>query len=204
MGTLLIRTTRYGVLLLCALGLPLMIGSYPLLTLWLGREYARHSMEFLIALALGNVIRQLGYPYALMVVATGNQRLATIAPIAEALINFALSIWLAQRLGAIGVAYGTVLGACAGVTAHLLFSLRFTQPSIRVPRLRLLLNGIGRPLLCAVPSIVLIPAWHAYAILPMSLPALVLWAGTTLLIAWQGGMDAGERRQVLVRIRRFV
>ncbi len=204
MGELLVRTTRYGVLLLCALGLPLMLGSYPLLTLWLGRTYAAHSMPFLIALVLGNVIRQFGYPYALMVVATGNQRLATISPVSEAIINFALSVWLAHRLGAIGVAYGTVLGACAGLAAHLLFSMRFTQPTIRVPRVHLLLAGFGRPLLCVLPSLLLLPAWRAYTLLPMRLPLLALWAVSTFTIAWTLGANRTERGQLLTGLRRLI
>ena len=204
MGTLLIRLTRYGVLLLCALGLPLMIGSYPLLTLWLGRSYAAKSMQFLIVLVAGNMIRQFGYPYALMVVATGNQRLATIAPVSEAIINFGLSIWLAHWLGALGVAYGTVLGSIAGLFAHIVFSMHFTQPSIRLQRMRLLVEGLGRPLLCIFPSLLLLPAWHSYRIFPMSMPLLVLWTITTAGLAWVFGINQSERYQVLSRIRRLV
>jgi O-antigen/teichoic acid export membrane protein len=204
MGVLLIRITRYGVLLLCALGLPLMVGSYPILSLWLGRNYAAHSMQFLIVLVAGNMIRQFGYPYALMVVATGNQRLATIAPVSEAIINFSLSVWLAHRMGAIGVAYGTVLGSLAGLFAHIAFSMHFTQATISLQRTRLLIEGFGRPLLCILPTLLLIPAWHGAQILPMKIPFLALWAVTTAGIAWTVGVNRDERHQALSRIRRLV
>ena len=159
-GDLCIKTTRYCVLLLCLLGLPLFFGAYPLLSLWVGKRYAVQSALYLEVLVLGNVVRQLAFPYILVVVATGKQHLATIGAIVEACVNVALSIWLVQRIGTVGVAVGTLGGAFVGLGMHLLVSIPRTQAAIFMQRSRFLLQGILRPFLMVVPSFFLYPFWR--------------------------------------------
>ena len=118
-GELVIRVTRYCTLLLCLLGLPILFGAYPLLSLWVGHEYAIRSALYLEILVIGNVVRQLTCPYVLVVVATGSQHLATISAIAEAAVNILVSVLLVTRMGAVGVAIGTLAGAFVGVGMHL-------------------------------------------------------------------------------------
>src|SRR3984957_18253364 len=74
-GDLCTKIARYCTLLLCLLGLPLVFGAYPLLSLWVGKQYATQSALYLEVLVLGNVVRQLVLPYILIVVATGKQHL---------------------------------------------------------------------------------------------------------------------------------
>ena len=202
MGELTINTTRYCALLLCLVGLPLVLGAYPLLKLWVGHDYAIRSALFLQILVLGNAIRQLGYPYSLVVVATGKQHLATIAGVTEAIVNTSVSIYLVQRIGAVGVAIGTLVGAFVSLGLHLLVSMRFTRSAITMSRRLFVLEGLLRPSLCALPSILLIPAWKASTMLPVSPFWLAMWALATLGIAWFIGITKGERsslRKILLR-----
>ena len=195
-GVLTLRSTRYCALIISLFGLPLCFGAYPLLKLWLGREYAIHSAIFLQMLILGNAIRQLGLPYSLAVVATGKQHLATIAGVAEALTNICVSLYLVQRVGAIGVAIGTVVGAFVSVALHLGLSMKYTQSTIRVSRRSFVLKGLIPPLLCTLPSLFAIPVWNSSATLPWSAPWLIILCVTTLLIAWQIGLMPGDRSQL--------
>jgi O-antigen/teichoic acid export membrane protein len=195
-GQLMIQTTRYCALLNCMFGLPLAFGAYTVLKLWIGRSYAIHSVLFVQVLILGNAIRQLGYPYSLAVIATGKQHLATIAGIAEAVVNICVSLYLVQRIGAVGVAIGTVVGAFVSVGLHLTLSMKYTQSAIAVSRRSFVMQGILRPLLCTTPSLLLIPTWNRFAMLPWSIPWLVLWSTTTLLIAWQIALTETDRRRV--------
>lgn len=188
--------TRYCTLLLSLFGLPLVFGAYPVLKLWIGRSYATQSIYFLQVLILGNVIRQLGYPYSLAVIATGKQHLATIAAIAEALVNICVSLYLVQRIGAVGVAIGTVIGALVSMGLHLTLSMRYTQSAIAISRRNFVIQGILRPLLCTTPSLLLIPAWNRFAMLPWSIPWLVAWSTATLLIAWQVALTETDRRRI--------
>jgi O-antigen/teichoic acid export membrane protein len=205
-GRLMIEATRYCTLLLCLFGLPLAFGAYPVMKLWIGRSYAVQSIYFLQILILGNVIRQLAYPYSLAVIATGKQHLATIAAVAEALVNVCVSLYLVQKIGAAGVAFGTVIGAFVSVGLHLTVSMKYTQSAIGISRRNFVLQGILRPLLCTVPSVLLIPVWNRFAMLPWNMPWLVAWATATLLITWQVALTAADRRRVsmaLSKLTRF-
>jgi len=202
-GKLTIESTRYCTLLLTLIGLPLAFGAYPLLQLWVGHSYATQSVSFLQILILGNVIRQLGYPYSLAVIATGKQHLATIAAVAEATANICVSLYLVQRIGAIGVAIGTVCGAFVSIALHLTLSMRYTQSAIAISRRSFVMRGVVRPLLCLIPSLLLIPTWNRFAMLPWSIPWLGGWSTATLLIAWQVALTETDRKRVITTLSRL-
>lgn len=202
-GELTIRATRYCALLVGAFGVPLVFGAYPLLKLWVGRNYALQSALFLQLLVLGNSIRQLGYPYSLVVVATGKQHLATIAAVAEAIVNVSVSIYLVQRIGAAGVAIGTIVGAFISVGLHLALSMRLTQSSIALSRRRFLLQGIFRPLLCVVPAVILIPMWKKFDVFPIGVPWMLSGAVACICVAWFVGLTGEERSRLRGRISRL-
>jgi len=56
MGELLSRLTRYSTVLLLLCGLPMMLGGYWILSLWVGAAYAAHTIAFLRVLLLANII----------------------------------------------------------------------------------------------------------------------------------------------------
>jgi O-antigen/teichoic acid export membrane protein len=205
-GDICIRMTRYCALLLCLVGLPLVFGSYPLLHLWLGKRYgyAAQSAVYLQVLVLGNVVRQLVLPYILAVVATGKQHLATIAAIAEAAVNLVVSIWLVQKIGAVGVAVGTLVGAFVSFSVHLLVSMRFTQPTILMSRWRFLVQGVLRPLLILMPSLLLYPFWRKLNMLPLPPALLAVWTVATAAIAWWVALTAEDRQTGGVLLRRVL
>jgi len=203
MGELCIKTTRYCSLSLCLMALPLFFGAYPLLSLWVGHSYAARSAVYLEVLVVGNMIRQLAYPYIIGVVATGNQHLATIAAVAEALVNLSLSIWLVQKMGAIGVAVGTLVGALVSVSVHLVVSMGLTQSSLLIPRSRFLLQGLLRPLLTITPSLFLYAWWKQSDMLPAAPAVLALWIVLTGGIAWRVGLNSEERGELKRRFTRL-
>ena len=194
-GDLVVKVTRFCSLLICLLGLPLFLGAYPLLKLWVGHAYAIRSALFLEVLVLGNAIRMIGYPYALVVVATGKQRLATIAAVAEAVVNVTLSIYLVQRIGALGVAIGTCVGALISIGVHLSVSMKLTRSTILISRRCFLSEAVLRPLSCIIPSLLLFPLWRRFAMPPASLPWLAIWTLLTFGIAWLVGLKPAERQE---------
>jgi O-antigen/teichoic acid export membrane protein len=153
---------------------------------------------------VANVVRQLAYPYALMVVGLGQQRFATVSPVLEAIINLTCSILLARRYGAIGVAAGTLIGAFAGVIAHLLISMPRTRATVAVVRIELIREGVMRPLISFLPLLLCLPFWQRFSFLPLPVPALALWAIATASILWWVGLAANDRRQMTRMMRRAV
>jgi O-antigen/teichoic acid export membrane protein len=143
-------------------------------------------------------------PYILAVVATGRQHLATIAGVAEAGVNIVLSIWLVQRIGAVGVAVGTLVGAFVSFGVHLFVSMRYTQPTILIPRTRFVLQGVGRALLIIAPSLFLYPFWTKLNMLPAPPAVLALWIVATAAIAWWVALTAGDRGELRAGLLRLV
>ena len=159
MGGLLERITRYNTIALLLAGLPLVVFAYPILRLWVGSDYALHTVAYLRILVTANVVRNLCAPYAMMVTATASQKSVIAAAVCEAVVNLGSSVYLAWRFGAIGVAIGTLLGACVSVFVHFLLSMKLTRPAISVSRLQLSLRGILGPCIIALPSLLLVPHW---------------------------------------------
>ena len=203
-GDLLIRVTRYCTVLLCLFGSTLLFAAYPLLSLWVGHDYAVQSVLYLEILVLGNVLKQLTYPYALVVVATGKQHLATIAAITEAVVNVVVSVLLVRRIGAVGVAIGTLVGAFFSLGMHLAVSMHYTQSTISIRRSRFALQGLLRPLLSLAPSLLLYPFWRRFNMLPANPALLALWGALTLAIAWRIGLTLEDRREVINTVSRLV
>jgi O-antigen/teichoic acid export membrane protein len=148
-------------------------------------------------------VRQFISPYILIVVATGRQHLGVVAAIAEACVNIVLSIWLVQKIGAVGVAIGTLVGAFVGVGIHVVVSMHLTQSTIQLQRRRFLSQGLFRPLLMIIPSLFLYPFWRQLSMLPAQPAIIALWVLLTLGLGWTVGLrpeDRLEARIVLARL----
>lgn len=202
-GEIVIRVTRYCTLFICLLGLPLLVGGYPLLKLWVGQDYAMRSTLFLEILLVGNAVRMLCYPYALAVMATGTQHLATFSAIAEASVNFALSLYLVQRLGAVGVAIGTLAGAFVSLGVHVFISMRLTRSTALISRRRFGIEGLLRPWACTIPTLLLLPFWKSVPANIIRPGYAAIWAVSTLVIAWSVGLERGDKDIVRGTLTRF-
>jgi len=197
MGDILARTTRYCTIFLLLLGLPLMVCGLPILRLWVGPAYALETFPYLRILVLANVIRNLCAPYATMVAAMGKQATATAAAMCEAIVNLGSSLYLAQRFGAIGVAYGTVLGSLVSVSIHFAVTMHFTHEVLSISRTRLLLKGLLRPAIAIVPSILILPVWWSTTGVDRNPPIVIIWIASTLLLVWLGGLTQQERKNLM-------
>jgi len=202
MGQVLYRGTRYAIALLLVTGLPLLVGGYELLNLWVGPVYALHSIRYLRVLVLANILRNVCGLYSAMVVAVGKQKAAIVTAISEAVVNLSASVYFASHMGAIGVALGTLLGAFVSVSMHFVLTMRLTYKVLEISRIHLLLRGILRPSLLAVPSIVLVPLWWSSAVPSFSVQIWLTWALSTLLLLWFGGLTAEDRSRLRMLVRR--
>jgi O-antigen/teichoic acid export membrane protein len=196
MGDILLRTTRYSTILLLLTGLPVLVGGYLILRLWVGTTYAANSVQFLRILLVANIIRNFCAPYATMVVATARQRFATAAAITEGVVNLAASIWFARHLGAIGVAMGTLLGSFASVAMNFGVSMHYTR-NLAISRRDLFVKGLLRPAVMAIPSALLLPYWWFNGVPTINLQLWFAWGVTTLLLTWFASMSAEDRRSLI-------
>jgi len=204
MGNVLCRVTRYSTILLFLSGLPLLVATYPILRLWVGSTYALHTVPYLRILVLANILRLVCLPYATMLIATENQKIAIAGAVAEAIVNVVGSIYWARHIGALGVAYGTLLGSLVSVAVHFFWNMHRTYSKFSVSRLQVFLQGALRPSVIALPSILLFPFWGT-SVIPSLNPILwMVWSGTMLLLAWLCGLDASERARLIRFVQRRV
>ncbi len=198
-GKVTLRMSRYCTLVLCLLSLPLTVGAFPFLSLWVGHGYAMKTVFFLQILVISNFIRQLGLTYSLVVIATGRQRFATLAAVAEAVVNVVVSVWLARRIGALGVAFGTLAGAVVSLGLHLTVSMRLTRSAIAMPSSRFITHSLLRPLTCLIPLVLLRTSWRGTGMLPADPSMLALWFVATALAVGLVGMTATDWEMIRIR-----
>jgi len=202
MGAVLVTITRYSTVILLLTGLSAIVLGFPLLQLWVGGDYAVHVLPYLRVLMIANIIRNLCAPYATMICGTGRQRAAILTAVAEAIVNVSCSILLARHHGAIGVAAGTFIGSLVSVALHFATTMRLARESISVSLTSLFLKGMLRPLVIAIPSVLLLSKWWT----PRALDAksLVLWGISTMLFAWFFAIGASDRRNLLYLYQRLL
>jgi O-antigen/teichoic acid export membrane protein len=193
MGVILSRAMRYASILLLASGLPLLVGGYWILRVWVGPAYATSTVGYLRILLLANILRNTCVPYASMLMATESQKIAIGGVIAEAVVNVSCSIYLARHVGAIGVAYGTLLGSVVSVATHFTLNMHYTKAKFAISRVRLFLSGLVRPSLIAIPSIVLVPYWWSSSAPSFSPQIWAAWTLVTMLLVVLVGLNAQER-----------
>jgi O-antigen/teichoic acid export membrane protein len=195
-GHILIRATRLIYLVLQLSGLPFVVFSYYVLLLWVGPTYATHGFAILRLLTISQMVRILLAPYTTIVIACGEQKNATLSGLIEAAVNFVFSIVLVKIMGAIGVAYGTLIGAVVGILVHIFVSFPRTQSTIEFDVWDFLKVAVLRPSVCALPSAVLLPVFFYSHYLHFWPLLAVAWLLATLFAIYSLGLNGQERSQL--------
>jgi len=179
LGNMVISTTRFAVLLLVLTGLPLLIYASPLLRLWVGEQYAVQGCLPLTILLVANIIRLSGMPYAIVLVASAQQKLVIVSPLMEGFSNLIASILLGMKFGAAGVAAGTLIGAVVSMLGHVFYDMPRTRKEIFLRIRDFIFSGLSLPVLTTVPLIAL--AIHAWKGAPPSPLIFASAFGITIL-----------------------
>lgn len=177
---LLMRTSELNSCANLAFLMLIFFAGKVLLRLWVGEDYASAALPILEILAIGQTIRLAGNPYGTVLVATGLQTYAVPVVLLEGFCNLLFSVWLAHKIGAIGVAWGTVGAAMIGL-ALTIFMLMPRIKSIRVRSGAFLATALLKPLLVFSPLIALIASRTWLLRAPPS-SGLVLWGVPTVAV----------------------
>jgi O-antigen/teichoic acid export membrane protein len=172
------NTTANGIVLLIFL-----LFGHTAMRLWVGTLYADRTMGILTILLLAQAIRLVCSPFAVMLVSCGLHSRGIASGVAEGVVNLALSCYLVRIYGAIGVAYGTLIGAIISLLIHLTYTLRKAH-QIPMRRSDLLISAMGLPLLTLLPLGVFSVLVVRGSLL-LGIPGLVGSAASTgVLIVW--------------------
>jgi len=193
LGRIMVTATRYGTLLLLLTGLPIIIFAKSVLTLWVGPSYAANGVLLLRILVMANILRLSATPYVVTLIGAGQQRLVTVTPLLEGFSNLFVSFAAGYVLGALGVALGTLFGSIVGVAGNFLYNMKRTT-SLRFRTSDYIWNGLLRPCVCAVPSVVFAVVIRFYPEpAPLIAPLAVLALVMTLACLWFYGLSGMER-----------
>lgn len=198
LGELLILSTRYGLLILLFTSIPLIVGAKWFLTNWIGSDYADHTTILLQVLVIANVIRLSGAPYAVIVAATGQQKLVIMSPIVEAITNLVLSILIVSLIGSLGAAIGTLLAGFIGIAFHIFYNFPRTK-GIHVAQNDFITQGFVQPIICVSPGIILCLLTMSSITINIFIYAtlIITTIGVSLFLLWQWGLRANERQKIL-------
>ena len=179
-----------------ALILLFVLWSQAILSLWVGGFYATLAGPILVVLLFAQAIRLMASPLSTALIACGLHGKAVVSSIAEALVNLLLSVYLVQRVGAIGVAYGTLAGAVISILLHLLYTLPKT-PTVPVRPKDLLYSGLALPLLALSPLILYALTRAHYVVNHSYLALSASFALMPLTAIWSWKIQRARRSSVM-------
>jgi O-antigen/teichoic acid export membrane protein len=168
----------------------------PVLTLWIGAEYA-DSAAILMVLALASVVEISHWPGQLILQGLTRHHGLAVAYVCSALAKLGLAVLLVRFFGLIGVALATLLSA-AGLS--LVYVFPYTMRILRVPLLDLLKQAALPALLPAFPMLALL-----YGIVWAAKPSGLFLVGATAVAGFATyaivylGFCAGDAERKLVR-----
>jgi O-antigen/teichoic acid export membrane protein len=157
---LLLKSTAWCAGLLGLLYLACMVFVRDIIALWVGPAFVAPLTPLLLMLVGAHALRNLGTPYAMMLLATGLHRRALLTGAGEGVCNLVATVLLGRSFGVIGIAAGTLVGAVAGLLGALVFNTRRT-PELTPRPLRFALAGFVLPLIVFLPLALLVVQWKS-------------------------------------------
>ena len=201
LGRMVSRTTRVGMLLLLATGLPLVFFARQILGLWVGPGYAQHAAPLLQLLVVANILRTCISPYIIAMISTGEQRRIIVVPLLEGAVNLVGSLIAGYYLGAVGVALGTLIGSFVSIGGHAIYTMH-QSVAIKLRTSDYLRDSLLRPLGCAIPLLLASFLWPYFGReFPLWLSISVgAMAGTlSIYLLWNLGLIPEERKRLISR-----
>lgn len=131
---LMIRSTRICLLVMLFSVVMIQFFGDWFLKIWLGNGYSGDIIDLLLVLTIAALIRNTSVPYAMLLMALNMQKQALITSFIEGVIILSASIVLGSRFGAMGVAYGSLLGSLAGTLSLYFYNFKHTR--VLVPDIR--------------------------------------------------------------------
>jgi O-antigen/teichoic acid export membrane protein len=192
LGRMVTVTTRLGMILLLATGLPLILLAHWLLKLWVGPLYASHATVLLQVLVAANIVRLCATPYVLAMIGSGEQRRVILIPLLEGAVNLAFSLILGFYIGALGVALGTLIGAIIGLTGNIIYNMRRTL-EIQLSISEYMRDSLLRPLLCFVPIVLVAFIWQDLTSQLARSVSIGIACYLCMYLCWRAGLMPAER-----------
>jgi O-antigen/teichoic acid export membrane protein len=203
LGRMVSATTRLGMLLLLATGIPLIFGAGHILRLWVGPVYAQHATLLVQILVAANIVRLCVGPYIIAMIGAGEQRRIILVPLLEGAANLLGSLIAGYYLGAVGVAIGTLIGSFVSLGGHFVYTIR-RNAAMHLTAIEYFRDSLLPPLLCCGPVLILGVLWlPLLSFLPYWLLGFLLAAASilSLVLVWYVGLIPNERQKLVAEAK---
>jgi O-antigen/teichoic acid export membrane protein len=198
----LYKSTRMTALIALFMTFVLLIDGKSLIVTWMGQKFA-YVYPILVVLAVAYIADTSQHPSMQLILARAAHKPMAGWMVAEGVCNLVLSIWLARRMGLIGVAIGT---AIPSVIVRLFVQPTYVLLKFRIPGWEYFKSGPLRPVALAL--------FFVGAFLALRLPTISHYGELGLLVALQGVLyfgaayiavlDTRERKSIRSGIQRLM
>ena len=189
---MLMQGSRYAVLVSWPVLMAFVIFGGNLLTTWVGERFAT-SAGILALLAIPTMIALPQSAASSVLYGVGRHRGVVALSVTNAITNVALSLWLVQTHGIVGVAWGTAipLFLINGVA-----TIVYVCRALKIPLRTYLWIGMIRPglvsLTFAVPALIAEMLWHPVGWVPLGATTFGCWL-IFLSVVWHFALTQRER-----------
>lgn len=143
-----LNSARYATALAMPIAVTFLLRGSHFIGLWMGSEYAELSGEVLQVLTLTLIFTGATSVAWAVIFGLGRHKALVPVSVAEGLINLLLSILLVQKLGIVGVAWGT---AIPNLCTSLFFWPWYVRRTLGIPKHTFILNGWFLPAVAVLP-----------------------------------------------------
>jgi O-antigen/teichoic acid export membrane protein len=121
-----------------------------MLQIWVGDTYAKTAGPLVVVLVAAHCLRNVGAPYALMLLATGLNKRALWSAVFEGVANAVATIVMGLKWGAMGVAMGSLMGSFLGIVGMMALNPRKT-PELTPRPLMFVFKSVALPIVLFAP-----------------------------------------------------
>jgi O-antigen/teichoic acid export membrane protein len=155
MVRLLHATSFICTLTLFFTGAWMIILSPPFFVGWVRSAIAATALPIFAVLVLANVIRGIAFPYVNYLIASGRQRQVIVTPLLEAFVNLSVGLFMVEKVGAIGMAIGTLAGGIVALAANFTYNMPRTLPNSTSP-FAMLRTSVLYPVFYCLPLLLVV------------------------------------------------
>ena len=192
---LFIRGSKYTTAAFLSLVIPTIILSKPILTVWMGAEFA--SMYLVLWILLAGLFFNINHLVPVTILqGMGKIRVVMILHVVWAISNLALSIILVQRIGLVGIALGTTLPLIPLEFFYMKQSFKFINVSWRTYLYECLIKTYSQAACAAVILYIITQLYYPSTLIEVGFYGLI-GVSVYLTMFYIFGLEKSERKSMM-------
>ena len=195
---LFIRGSKYTTAAFLSVVIPVIILSKPILTVWMGHDFA--SMYLVLWILLAGLFFNINHLVSLQVLqGMGKIRKVMILHVVWAISNLALSIILVQKIGLVGIALGTTLPLIPLEFFYTKEAFKVLKVSWRTYLYECLLKIYPQAACATIILYIMVQLYYPSTLIEVGLYGLI-GVSVYFLMFYISGLEESERKDIMTTI----